>query len=105
MATPPGPSSPRSSFHVVLAMLAMVAIPAAFTLHTVQIPAIVDSTVANPSPYGYSVSLLLFFVPIVVIGLWFLPQEGVHVSRKAFGITIGLLFPLGALMDFFFANT
>ncbi|MEO6801967.1 MAG: hypothetical protein ABI197_01845 [Granulicella sp.] len=105
MATPPGPASPRSSFHVVLAMLAMVAIPAALTLHTVRIPAIVDSTVANPSPYGYSVSLLLFLIPIVVIGLWFLPQEGVHLSRKAFGITIGLLFPIGALMDFFFANT
>jgi hypothetical protein len=105
MASLPGPGSPRSSFQIVLAMLVMVAIPAALTLHTVRVSAIVDTAVANPSPHGYTVSLLLFLVPIVVIGLWFLPQEGVHVSRKAFGLTIGLLFPLGALMDFFFANT
>jgi hypothetical protein len=86
-------------------MLIMIALPAALTLHSIRVPAIVNATVANPSPHGYTISLLLFVIPIVVIGLWFLPQEGVHVSRKAFGITIGLLFPIGMLMDFFFANT
>jgi hypothetical protein len=28
---------------------------------------------SNPTPYGYTWSLLLFVVPIVVIGFWFLP--------------------------------
>ena len=30
--------------------------------------------------------------------------EGVKVSRRAFGWTIGLLFPLGAILDFFLAQ-
>jgi hypothetical protein len=99
-----GPGSPRQSAWLVAAMVAMVAIPAALTLHTVRVPAVVDVTVPNPSPYGYSVSLLLFLVPIVVIAFWFLPQERVKVSKKAFWITIALLFPMGVILDFFFAH-
>ena len=85
-------------------MLLMVAVPAALTLHTVRVSAVVDVAVPNPSPYGYTVSLLLFLVPILVVGLWFLPREDVVVSKHAFWWTIGLLFPLGAVLDFFFAQ-
>ena len=85
-------------------MLAMLAFPAALTLHTVRLSSVVDVRVLDSSPHGYTVSLLLFLVPILVIGLWFLPQEGVHVSKAAFGWTIGVLFPLGALLDFCFAH-
>jgi hypothetical protein len=31
-------------------------------------------------------------------------QEGVRISKKAFGWTIGLLFPMGVILDFFFAQ-
>jgi hypothetical protein len=101
----PTPPSPRSSFHIVLGMIALIVIPAALTLHTVRVSSVVDVAVPNPSPYGYTVSLLLFVVPIAAIAFWLLPQEGVRVSLRSFAITIALLFPLGALMDFFFANT
>jgi hypothetical protein len=97
------PSS-LSSFRLVIAIVAMIAVPAALTLHTVRIPAAIDPAVPNPSPYGYTVSLLLFIVPIMVIGFWFVPREDVAISRKSFAWTIGLLFPLGALLDFFFAR-
>ena len=50
-------------------MLVMVAVPAGITLHTVRAPAIVQMTSTNPTPYGYSWSLLLFVVPIVVIAV------------------------------------
>ena len=90
--------SPRASFWLVLAMFSMIAVPAAITLHTVRV------STQNPTPYGYTVSLLLFIIPIVVIGFWFIPQEGIQVSKKAFWWTIGLLFPLGAALDFFFAQ-
>jgi hypothetical protein len=79
-------------------MFGMIAVPAAITLHTVRV------STQNPTPYGYTVSLLLFIIPIAVIGLWFIPQEGIQVSKKAFWWTIGLLFPLGASLDFFFAQ-
>src|SRR6185437_10978401 len=62
-----GDGSPRSSFLTVLLILAMLAGPAALTLHRVRVPAVVDVAFQNPSPYGYTVSLLLFIVPIGVI--------------------------------------
>ena len=97
------PSS-LSSFRLVVAIVAMIAVPAALTLHPVQIPASIDPAVPNPSPYGYTVSLLLFVVPILVIGFWFVPLESVAISRKSFTWTICLLFPIGVLLDFFFAR-
>ncbi|HTD56295.1 MAG TPA: hypothetical protein VK670_12985 [Silvibacterium sp.] len=97
------PPSSRASAWLVLAMFAMLAVPAYFTLHTARVssPAIPFSP--NPSPYGYTVSLLLFIIPILVIAFWFIPREEIKISRQAFWWTIGLLFPLGALLDFFFA--
>jgi len=64
-----------------------------------------SASASNPSPYGYTVSLLIFIVPILVIGLWFVPREGVRISKAAFVRTIAILFPLGAGLDFFFARS
>jgi hypothetical protein len=100
----PGPGTPRSSFVAVLLILAMLAAPAAITLHRVHVPAVVDVTVPNPSPYGYTVSLLLFIVPIIVIGGWLVPKDGIKISRKSFLVTMALLIPLGVALDFFFAH-
>jgi hypothetical protein len=98
--------SSRISSMLVIAILAMIVVPAALTLHTVHISALnpTTSTTPNASPHGYTVSLLLFIIPILVIALWFLPQENVKISKKSFVWTIGLLFPIGAGLDFFFAR-
>ncbi len=100
----PRPPSPRLSAWLVAAMLAMISVPAYFTLHTVRVSSPAVTLSPDPSPYGYTVSLLLFIVPIVAIAFWFIPQERLKVSRKAFWWTIGILFPLGALLDFLFAS-
>jgi hypothetical protein len=102
----PGPSqgSPRSAALLVAAVLGMIAVPAAFTLHTAKVAPAIDKSVLDPSPFGYTTSLLLFIVPALVIVLWFLPHEGVQISQKSFAITVALLFPLGALLDFLFAS-
>lgn len=102
---PSGHDQPRTSFRLVLAMLGMVALPAALALLTVRLPALAGEPESNSSPYGYTVSLLLFVVPILVIGVWLVPREGVRISKKALVRTIAILFPLGAGMDFFFART
>jgi hypothetical protein len=99
-----GSGSPRSSFIIVAVILGMIALPAALTLNRVRVPAVVDVTEPNPSPYGYTVSLLLFIVPIVAIGGWLVPLGEVIISKKSFVRTIALLFPLGILLDFFFAH-
>jgi lycopene cyclase domain-containing protein len=91
---------------LVAAMVALIVVPAALTLRTVRLSALNPAIATTPgaSPYGYTVSLLLFIVPILVIAFWFLPQESVKISKKSFWLTIGLLFPLGAGLDFFFAQ-
>jgi hypothetical protein len=101
----PRPPSPRTSFRLVLAMLGMIALPAALTLHTVRTAPRLNAFAADVSPYGYTVSLLLFIVPILVIGLWFLPSEGVKISKASFVLTIAILFPVGAALDFFLARS
>jgi hypothetical protein len=71
---------------LVVAILAMIVVPAGHTLHTVRLSALNPATAAAPgaSPYGYTVSLLLFIVPILVIAFWFVPQESVKIEKKVF---------------------
>jgi hypothetical protein len=85
-------------------MLAMIAVPAGITLHTVHVAAVVQIPSTNATPYGYSWSLLLFVVPVVVIGGWFLPSEGVRIPQRALWRTLWILVPIGCGLDFFFAN-
>ncbi len=103
-STPKSSTTTLSALWMTLSILAVIAVPAGLTLHRVRVAPAVDATIANPSPYGYTVSLLLFVLPIAAIALWFLPHEGVKVSKTAFTWTIGLLFPIGAGLDFFFAR-
>jgi hypothetical protein len=96
--------NPKASAWIVAAMLAIVAVPVGITLHTVRDPAIVLLPGSNPTPFGYSWSLLLFIIPILVIGGWFLPSEQVQIPKRAFWRTIWILVPIGFGLDFFFAH-
>src|ERR1700756_97310 len=96
--------NPRLSAWIVLCMLGMVAVPAAITLHTVKVPAVAKVPSPNPTPYGYTCSLLLFVVPILVIAGWLLPNEDVRISKRAFWWTIAILVPFGLGLDFFLAH-
>jgi hypothetical protein len=91
---------------IVIAILAMIIIPTVLTLRTVNLSALNPAIANNPeaSPHGYTISLLLFIIPILVIAFWFFPQERIKASKKSFGWTIAILFPLGAALDFFFAR-
>lgn len=100
-----GRGSPRAAFATVMMVLGMLVLPAALTLHRVRVSAVVDlSSAQDPSPYGYTVSLLLFIIPIVAVGWWLVPLDGVKISKRAFLWTIGLLFPMGVALDFLFAH-
>jgi len=77
----PGPRSqafpsPSICAGIVIAMLMMAVAPAAITLHSVHFPGKLVFTTPNPSPHGYTWSLSLFSISILVIALWFLPSEG-----------------------------
>jgi hypothetical protein len=99
-----GLPSPAICAGIVLAMLAMVAIPAAFTLLTVHEPVPLIPLNQASTPYGYTVSLLLFIVPDVCILAWFLRSKELHFPRRAFGRTIAILVPLFCALDLFFAQ-
>ena len=98
-----GSPSPAVAAGIVIGMLAMLAIPAAITLHSVTSPGTLQVQ-PDASPHGYTWSLLLFIIPILVIGLWFLPSEGLEIPQRAFWRTIGILAPLGFLLDIIFAQ-
>jgi len=85
-------------------MLGIVALPAGLTLHSVRVAAVLQIPGANPTPHGYTWSLLLFLVPIAAIAGWFLPSEGIEAPRRAFWLTLAVLVPLGFALDFFFAR-
>jgi hypothetical protein len=104
MAKPIPSPSPRASFLLVIGILLMIALPAALTLHTARVAPAVDPNAPNLTPHGYTISLLLFIVPILAISGWFLPNEGVRISRQSFWRTVAILFPLGVILDYFFAR-
>jgi len=85
-------------------MLAMIIVPAAITLHTVHAPVPPIPVDQGSTPYGYTVSLLLFIIPIIVIVGWLLPSEGLHIPQRAFWRTIVILAPLGFVLDLVFAQ-
>ena len=105
MAQPRAHGTPRPTVAagIVIAMLAMLVIPASIALHSVVTPATVLA-VKGSSPHGYTWSLLLFIVPIVVIVAWFLPSEGLEIPRRAFVWTIAVTATVGCLLDVVFAQ-
>lgn len=99
----PATTRPAIAAAIVGAMLGMIVIPATFTLHSVSSPGTLNVG-DNPSPHGYTWSLLLFIVPIFVIAVWFLPSEGLDIPRRAFWRTIAILGPIGCGLDVVFAR-
>src|SRR5438445_9946619 len=96
---------PAKPFYVVFAIAAALVVPAAIALRTVIHPVILQATSDNPTPLGYTWSLLLFIIPIAALGWWFACRPDLQFPRKAFWRTIAVLTPLGFLLDLLFGNT
>ena len=91
-------------FYVVFAIAAALVVPATIALRTVIHPAILQATSDNPTPLGYTWSLLLFIIPIAALGWWFACRPDLRFPRKAFWRTIGVLTRVGFLLDLLFGN-
>src|SRR5436309_8031479 len=91
-------------FYVVFAIAAALIVPAAITLRAVIHPVILQPTSDNPTPLGYTWSLLLFIIPIAALGWWFACRPDLQFPRKAFWRTIAVLAPLGFVLDLLFGN-
>jgi hypothetical protein len=80
-------------------MIAMVVAPAALTLRTVRAPRPAVDLATDPTPLGYTWSLLLYVVPLAVLAVWFLRNPRHTFQKRAFGLTLALLVPLGIVLD------
>ena len=95
---------PREAFRVVFVIAGLLILPAALTLRTVLHPGTLQLDSANPSPYGYTWSLLLFIIPLAALSWWFARRSDLELARKAFWRTIAVLAPVGFLLDLLFGN-
>lgn len=98
--TPPDPLA-----RVVPLMIAMLGVPTALTLRSVLVPGELIIRSANPTPHGYTWSLLLFVFPLAVMAWWFVRHPRFTFQRTAYWMTIGLLAPLGFLLDILLGHT
>ena len=94
---------------VLLGMALVIIVPALVTLASIPEPRpampIPPTVTTNPSPYGYTWSLLLFVVPSVAIGAWVLSIRQGALEKRAFWIAVGVLLPLWCALDVFFGLT
>jgi hypothetical protein len=99
----------RNEVFVLFAMVFVIAIPALVLLahiRTPRLPVVVPADRAsNPSPYGYTWSLLLFVVPTIVLGWWLSSIHRGPIARKAFWVTLAVLVPAWCLLDIVFGLT
>jgi len=82
-----------------MAMIAMVVVPATLTLRTVRAPRPAVDPSTDPTPLGYTWSLLLYLVPLLVLAVWFLRHPRYTFQKRAFWITVAVLVPLGIVLD------
>ena len=111
---------------VVSAIILVLVIPAVLTLYTVKVPMKPSDVALNPTPLGYTVSLLIYLVPVLALYRWFCrccPEggglfrrsgsacegdtvrgEALDYRRSAFRWTLLTLIPIGFLLDIIFGH-
>src|SRR5258708_2999308 len=83
------PPPPRPRF--LLSIVGVIAVPALIPLAKIRQPRspvlIPPNSIDNPSPLGYTWSLLLFVVPCAVLGWWLHRRHRGPFERKSFWVT------------------
>lgn len=90
---------------VLIQLTLTVIVAAALTLLRVKDGVTPPPVAEDPSPLGYTWSLLLFLLPIAYLVVWLVLHPELKVPRKAFLTTMAVLLPLGFLLDLLFAHT
>lgn len=95
-------TKPRRDILALIWMVLVIAIPAMLTLSTVHVPPWRERPELNPSPHGYTVSLLLFLFPVLVLGYLHLQKVKPVDHRRALLWSAGVVALLGFVLDTFF---
>lgn len=97
------PSDPDRDVLLFLGAAATLAVPFLLTQAVITgAPGEVPIS-RNPTPHGYTVSLLFFVLPVLVTGWWHLRHPRHPVDRKAFIAASGLMAAAGFVLDLAFA--
>lgn len=91
-------------YRIVLVIIGILVVISGVALNSVAEPGQLRVLSPNPTPYGYTTSLLLFFLPVAPLGWWFARHPEHRLARKAFSITILVLVPSGFVLDLNFGN-
>lgn len=91
-------------FRMFLGILALIILPVGLTLFTVEHPLKATPTSENPTPHGYTWSLLIFVVPVVSLSWRFLTVWAGRLDRRAFIIAAGAFAVTGCLLDMTLGN-
>lgn len=98
--------TPLKDFKTFIAMIFVLAVPASIALLSVERAQSLVLPVAGSSPLGYTVSLSLFIIPMLVILVWLhVNHDTKKYIQKSFWIALAVLVPLGFLLDLFFGLT
>jgi hypothetical protein len=88
---------------VLISMAAVLTLPFILTLMTIVQPRPkIEDFRPEPTPYGYTWSLSLFIVPVVVIACWLWRRWESRVQNRAFWITTLIVAGSGIMLDVFF---
>ena len=90
-----------------LAILLTIVVPAVITLSVVTVPTRPLDFTLESAPYGYTISLLIYLVPVFAMSVWFRrryrePGPVTDDRRSAYRWTLMTLIPLGFLLDICF---
>lgn len=88
-----------------VAILLTIVVPAVITLSVVTVPTRPLDFTLESAPYGYTISLLIYLVPVLAMYVWFRrryrePGRETDDRRSAYRWTLMTLIPLGFLLDF-----
>jgi hypothetical protein len=89
----------------VVALMGMLAVASTVAMMSIGVSQQPIDPMLNPSPLGYTWSLALFALPCVVFGVWVAGSARTAEQRRACGLTLLLLIPLGFILDVFFGRT
>ncbi|HEX3127411.1 MAG TPA: hypothetical protein VH394_08780 [Thermoanaerobaculia bacterium] len=92
----------RKAALLASAMMLLIAVPATITLWQVKVAGTLKIPSSNPTPFGYTWSLLLFVVPGAVLGLWLVRRRDLVDQRRAALWAAPFLIAQGFALDLFF---
>jgi hypothetical protein len=92
------------ALRTIFIMLAVMLLPGAFALSTVDGVRPMVPLTGNPSPHGYTWSLLFFIVPTVVLIVWHHRKYSSKAERRSLWFSFLALFTLGCVLDIVFGT-